>query len=189
MLHIFNVLHIRVSIKHSMPIINITSLFFHLALPFILLMPNAIQNIASDAHIMWHARSTHPSCTLIFFIGVLLIATFIPFIEQWIQNNQESHVDYQDGNDPNYNNNNKLDYIGVARLIFAFTSLAKLRPFSLDMINNIRKNHWLTFTTKIRINYYLNDNSSMLVFTIGEVEHLQCVVFWSDDFLKYYLSL
>jgi hypothetical protein len=42
------------------------------------------------------------------FIGVFLVTTFCSLIEQWIQTDEEQHVDHQQGDDPDYNNDNNL---------------------------------------------------------------------------------
>jgi hypothetical protein len=42
------------------------------------------------------------------FIGVLLVTTFHSLVQQWVQTDEEQHVDHKQRDNPDYNDNNNL---------------------------------------------------------------------------------
>lgn len=64
------------SIQHSMTIVNIPPLFADLSFPFILLMSDTIQDIASFSH--WVRRSRCKGCVVLYYSKIII--SFMCFI-------------------------------------------------------------------------------------------------------------
>lgn len=80
------------------------------------------------------------------FVSVFLIIPFDSFVEQWIQNNKECHINHQQRNYPNYNNNNHFYNSCISVFIFTVTSRTKFLFFSFQIWSDSWKDDTIAIT-------------------------------------------
>ena len=85
-----------------MAVIDVAPLLLDLPLPLVLLVPHAAEHVRPDPQGLGHAGGTlNGPGRLFLLVGVLLVRGLgAPLIEQWIQTQEEEHVDHKKRDDP-----------------------------------------------------------------------------------------
>lgn len=116
-----------------MSVVDVASLLPHLSLPLVLLVPHSVEHIAPDTHCMRRAP-TNTCASFVLLIGVFLVAALGPLVQQWVQADEEQHIDHKQRYDPYDDDDNHLYNCGVPALIFALASGTELLLFSFYVV-------------------------------------------------------
>lgn len=127
------------SVEHGMLVVDVPALLLYLPLPLVLLQTHFVQHAAARTPCaLLHRQSL---VKIDFLVDVLLVGS-PALVEQRIEAHEEEHVDGEQGDDPYDQDDQHPDGGGVAALIAARASRAKLALASFD-IHRLWQDHTL----------------------------------------------